>query len=317
MPLAGVILPTHEELSESEPGRYPKWLPPEDLLELATTWGPKDSPWNYELLHAAIGELYESTSISPTFLLGGCARSKIIERKEPYIALADDFYAMVRGSMIHQTLEHSARPGSIAEVKFITHVGDIEVRAIPDLVEPTGIWDWKISDNPPAFYPYKGHKRQVEMNRYVLNHAENWEKGWGDEKHVPDLAFDPRTAEFQHLTLMYLGPKWPKPMTIEKKQEFINPKGKTVEKKLPYVATDEEVEEWMLPLIDIYKLALDAYPHWPKGLENMGVKDTSGSKKIFPFGGGPGWGCSGKPICNLPNCAAKRYPNGLMWNSEK
>lgn len=326
MPLVGVILPTHDELAAHEPGRWPKWLPPEELLELSKTWGPKDSPYNYELLDAAIGDIYESDSISPTYLLNACPRSAIIQRKMPYIALADSFFAMVRGSMVHQTLEQHARPGSLAEVKFHATVEGTEVRAIPDLITPEvggvyGLWDWKVSDNPPMYYPYKSNRRQVELNRYITNRAEKWlhkvEGCHGANCWEPfDIPVNPRTLEFAHLTLMYLGPKGPKPMTIEKKQPFVTPKGKEIMKNQPYVATDSEVEEWLLPLLDIFKIAEEAFPEWPEGLERMSIRDTSGGK-VFPFGGGPTWRCPGAPICNLPACAAKRYPDGLYWDQPK
>lgn len=318
MPLAGVILPTHAELASAEPGRYPKWLPVPELLDEAQTWGPKESPWPYELLVQAFpleddGTTYQSTSISPTFLLNACPRSAIIERNMDYIGLADDFWARVRGSLVHNSLELKARPNSVAEVKFFAEVGGVEVRAIPDLItlDDGGLWDYKFSDNPPMYYPYKSNRRQVELNRYIVNHATNWTYH-GDPI---DLPFNPREFRFHHLTLNYLGPKGPKPMTIEKKQPFITPKGRKTEKNQPYVSTDAEVEEWLEPLLEIFEIATDAFPKWPKGLEKMHILDTDGKSKIYPFGGGADWRCPGKPICNLPACTAKRYPDGLMWES--
>jgi hypothetical protein len=311
MPLAGVVLPTHKEMMNSEPGRYPRWLPPELLLEEAETWGPKDSAWSYEMLKMVFDDIHNSTSVSPTYLLGGCARSKIIERNEDYIVMADDFYVMMKGSLVHNSLELKHRPGSIAEVKFFTTIGGEEFRAIPDLVTPTAVYDYKYTDNPPAYYPYKSNRRQVELNRYVLSNAEKW-----TYKGEPvDLPFDVRTAEYETLTLVYLGPKWPKQMTIEKKQEFTSVKGVKSMKNQPYVAPDEEVESWLLPLVEIFQIAADAYPKWPKGLEKMYTLDTDGKSKVYPFGGHAGWSCPGKPICNLPNCTAKRWPHGLMWES--
>jgi hypothetical protein len=49
-------------------------------------------------------------------------------------------------------------------------------------------------------------------------------------------------------------------------------------------------------------MGLEAYPEWPAGLEDMPG-----------FEGPAGWACPGKPLCSLPNCLAKRYPNGLVW----
>lgn len=309
MPLAGVILPTHQELSESEPGRFPQWLPPDELLEEAKHWSPKESPWNYELLNAMLEGLQERDYISSTFLVSGCGRGHVLERKEPYIALAEDFYAAFRGTQIHLWLEEAARPGSVAEARFFTTINGTEVSCSPDLITAQGIWDYKTTENPPMYYPWKNHKRQVQLNRYIINHAEKWTK-----ENIPfTMPFNPRTTEFEHLTLVYIGPKGPKPMVLEKKQPFINPKGKEIMKNQPFVAPDNEVEEWLMPLLDMYLLALDSYPVWPKGLEDMWIPDTSGNAKVYPFGGAPGWRCPGPPLCHLPGCLGKRYPDGLMW----
>jgi hypothetical protein len=70
-----------------------------------------------------------------------------------------------------------------------------------------------------------------------------------------------------------------------------------------------------VPLVEMFNLALDAFPKWPKGLETMGIPDTSGKKIVYPFGGGQEWRCPGRPYCVLPNCTASRYPHALMWKS--
>jgi hypothetical protein len=76
-----------------------------------------------------------------------------------------------------------------------------------------------------------------------------------------------------------------------------------VKRKMPFVMSDDEVEETLLmPRITAMARALESFPEWPEGAEEV-------------WGGEPGWKCPGPPLCYLPNCLAKRYPNGLVWES--
>lgn len=309
MPLIGLVDPSHNERAQDEPGRLPTWMPVEEVLHHARTGDPKWSPWPYELIRAAVNEHQERDYISSTMLTGGCGRGKVLERKADYVGDVDSMYASLMGTLVHRTLEHSARSNSVAEYRFFTDFEladgrEVVVSCSPDAViyeGETGIWDWKKTDNPPTFgYPWKSHDRQVQYNRYIVNHAKTWHDADGVETTLP---FSPWELVFKHLVLVYLGPKGPKVIEVMKTQEVPSPKtGKPVKRKMPYIWPDAEVEADLMPRLEAMVLALDSYPEWPEGLETMAG-----------FEGPAGWACPGRPWCSLPNCLAKRYPEGLSW----
>ncbi|MEM2973346.1 MAG: hypothetical protein QXS50_04270 [Candidatus Caldarchaeum sp.] len=231
-------------------------------------------------------------------------RSTLLERKEDYIASLDNGYAALRGTMIHRTLEHAARPGSIAEWRFFTTVDGQELSCSPDLITYDTIWDYKTTENPPSFdYMYTGHKLQLQFNRFIFNNAEKWQPN--DPSIDPaTIPLDPHHTKVQHLCIVYLGPKGPKVLETVKSVEITNSSGKKVKVKKPDIWTDNQVLKELRPRLEAWKMAWDAYPNWPDGLEN------------YPgWEGPPDWRCPGPPLCYLPNCLAKRYPNGLVWES--
>ncbi len=316
-PLAGLIDPGHDERAADEPGRLPRWMSVEELLETAENppLGPRWSPWTYELIHAALEEWQERDYISTTMLTGDCLRGKVVERKEEFILSLDDMYKAVRGTQVHRTLEKSARPGSVAEARFFTTVWlpaaheTIALSCSPDLVTRDTLWDYKVSEPPAYQYPRREHTRQVNYNRFIINHAADWFIGLDQE-----MPFDPRTWRCEHLALVYLGEKWPKVIECTKKQPVTFKSGKEGTRAMPYVWTDEEVLEGegdeqregdgLLRRLEGMVLALKAYPEWPAGLEE------------YPdFAGPPSWACPGPPRCWLPRCMARRFPNGFVWES--
>lgn len=302
MPLIGIQDPSHDELASNEPGRYPNWFTVEEVLSRSLRSDPKWSPWPYELLHGILDEYQERDYISVTMLTGGCPRSAVLERKEDFILPISSLYSAYRGTLFHSMLEQHARPGSIAEARFHTTVSGLPLSCSPDLVDPQSILDWKMTENPPTFgYPWKKHTQQVQFNRFVLSHAERWEKR-GKKLELP---FDVRNAEYKYLVLVYLGPKGPKPIMCQKSQEVRTPNNKIVKRKMPYVWSNEEVLKELEPRLRAMSMALEAYPRWPTGLENE------------PGWEGPtDWHCPGPPLCYLPNCLAKRFPNGLIWEKQ-
>lgn len=308
MPMVGVVDPSHDERAAQEEGRLPVWAPVDQVLEAAMTGNPKWSPWPYELIKAATEEHQERDYISTTMLTGGCGRGKVLERRADYVGDIDSMYASLMGTLLHRTLEYESRPNAVAEWRFFTDIEvggrTIEVSCSPDVVvyeDEPGIWDWKKTENPPTFgYAWKNHDRQLQYNRYIVNNAKHWTDQNGDEVAAP---FDPWSVVFRHLAVVYLGPKGPKVIEITKTQEVPTPRGdKTVRRKAPFIWDDEAVLDDLMPRLKGTLIALDAYPEWPDGLNE------------FPgFEGPAGWACPGRPWCSLPNCLAKRYPNGLIW----
>jgi hypothetical protein len=310
VPLIGLVDPSHEERAQDEPGRRPRWMRTEEVLDRALTGNPKWSPFPFELIQAALAEWQERDYVSSTMLTGGCGRGKVLERKVDFISTVDDMYASLMGTLLHRTLEYESRPNAVAEYRFFTtiEVGGkkVEVSCSPDVLiyenEP-GIWDWKKTENPPTFgYPWKSHTRQLQFNRYIVNHAERWVDAEGNDVTLP---FSPWDLAFEHLAVVYLGPKGPKVIECMKTKEVKTPNDRVIKRKMPDVWDDEEVLKELMPRLTAMVRALDAYPEWPFAED----EDPPG------FEGPAGWTCPGKPWCSLPNCLAKRYPNGLKWVS--
>jgi hypothetical protein len=294
MPLVGIIDPSHEERALDEPGRYPRWLTTEAMLTKSAEADPKWSPWPYEMLKSAVDAYQERDYISVTMLTGGCARGKVLERREDFLLNVDVLYASLRGTQLHRTLEDATRPGALAEWRFFTSVlhtpayPAVELSCSPDLLvydgPHPGIADWKVTENPPTFgYPWKSHTRQLQYNAYVVRHAERWLDEYGDPG---DLPFDNRAWNASTLYIVYLGPKGPKVIECQTTRETTAPNGNRVKRKMPDVWDDEQVEADMVPRLRGMVRALESYPEWPDGLE-----DAPG------FEGPPGWACPGPPLC--------------------
>lgn len=296
MPVAGVSDPSHKERKTDEPGRLPNWFTPDQLLHRAAGAEPGWGPWSYELLAAALAHIQErGDNISTTALTSACPRSTVLERKESYIADLDNLWRAFRGTLIHRTLELSARPGAVAETRFFAELPNGgELSCSPDLIEGFTMWDYKNTKQNPSYnYPYRSHTTQLQVNRWVVNNATRWEK---DDKPF-DIPFNPRELNFRHLVVMYLDIDGPKPLETPYRKVTL-PDGKFVRE--PYIWSDDEVLEWVTPRYDALRSALDAYPEWPDGVEEV-------------WGGEPGYTCPGPPLCKLPNCLAKRFPHGLVW----
>lgn len=308
MPLIGLIDPTHNERKLDRPGRLPNWYPRDQLLEHFETASPKYSPWTYELVHAALSQWQDRDYISTTMLVGGCARSKVLERTEDFIGDLDELWPAFKGTQVHRTLEFSHRPGALSEARFFTTLyvpgfGDVEVSCSPDLLtqNPNAVVDYKAPTDdrsiPSYGYPWPSQVEQLQFNRYIVNHAEKWEIPIDQE-----LTFDPRTLQFENLYIVYIGQRGPKVIECTKSVDIEFKNGNTGKRKVPDVWDDGQVENMLMPRLTAMLWALESYPEWPMGLEEQPG-----------FEGRPGWACPGRPWCKLPSCLAKRYPDGLRW----
>lgn len=309
MPIIGYIDPRHKAQEAGLDGLAPPWLEADDLLQQARFWTPKESVWTYELIATALAESQDRDYISTTMLVGGCPRSKVLERKEPYISSLQGSQAALWGTLIHRTLEQQHRPGAVAEARFFTELEGLTLSCSPDLITQDGQQhDYKFVETVPPFqYPWRNHTLQVMYNAFIVRNHDRVEYREGHRRNlVPDIT---------SCTLVYLPPRGtPKPITLEKMQPFVTPQGKTIMKKQPYVWTDDEVleghdsshpnEPGLVERLVAMRQALDEYPKL--------------SPEVAKVWGGPNldWRCPGKPWCSLPNCLAKRWPNGLVWKNE-
>lgn len=314
MPLIGVVDPSYVVTKNDDYTYRPTWYTIDEVLQHSAEANPKWSPYTYELLMGFLAEYQERDYISTTMVSGGCPRGAVLERKEDHIATIDSFYPAFMGTMIHAILEKYARPNSMAEYRFHAEVDGVPFSCSPDLITPEGrMWDYKRTENLPAYGDmWDSHSRQLQFNRFVVNNATRVTRN-GEE--VTEFPFDYRTMKFTELSIVYLGPKKPKIITDEIRIPYRRKDGEWAQNKrrIPRILEDEQilgtkeegtkfdrVDYSLRKRVHAMQTALDSYPKWPSGLENYWI-------------GPAGWECPGPPHCYFPNCLAKRYPNGLMW----
>ncbi len=157
--------------------------------------------------------------------------------------------------------------------------------------------------------PWANHAEQVQFNAFIVRNATGFTRAGREgvnEKQWNVLPFDPRKDVTKELALVYLGPKFPKVLMVERTTDYFDfVKGKEVRGKQPYIMSDEDVLKVLEPRVAMFKKALEVYPEWPEGAEEL-------------WGGEPGYTCPGTPLCKLPNCLAKRWSDDpkkrrLVW----
>lgn len=313
MPLIGVIDPSHEKAQKDfgKPGVLPAWVELSEALD-AVRSSVKWAPWTYELLHAMFAEHQERDYISSSMLTSACPRAEVIKRSVEYVSDLTDLYIPFRGTMVHRTMEYHAAEDSIAEARFWTTVDGVEISCSPDLLRPDALFDYKVTEVPPMYdYPYVHHKEQVEFNAFICRHAERWQLPAGRDF----MPFDPRENQAKHVVLVYMGPKFVKVLEVEKTEEMFDGKtGKFKKAKVPFVWPDKLVLKELRPRLHTLELGLQAYPDWPAPWTDPETKKTYTFESVW--GGEPGWGCPGPPLCNLPKCLARRYPHRLTWEKK-
>lgn len=294
MPLIGVIDPSHSEGRRVfKYGQMPPWISLKEALARAED--AKYSPFTWELLNALFAEHQERGDlISASALVTACPRSEILARRTDYVANLRDLYVPFRGTMVHRTMELYQHPDAIAEVRFGTTLRGIEVSCAPDLLSRTRLTDYKVTEQPPYSYPWVEHKEQVEFNAFVTRNAE-WFQRPTDVAPQPQtraastLPFDPTQHPVTEVVLCYLGPKFPKTLRVESKGE-------------PIIWDDDVIDKEFGPRAEMFARALEAFPEWPTGAEEL-------------WSGPADWSCPGPPLCYF-NCLAKRWPEGLVWDAE-
>lgn len=294
MSLIGVVDPSHRVSRTRVVGTVPPWVSLDRALELSME-DPKWSPWPWELLNALFSEYQDrGDNITSSSLVSHCPRAQVLARREDYVEELRALYIPFRGTMVHRTLEAYAHAEAIAEHRFYTKVGGIEVSCAPDHFTRTVLSDYKVTENPPMYsYPWADHSEQVQFNAFIVRNATAFSPPgtWAKSKKWDNLPFDPRNIIFDRLQLVYLGPKWPKVLSVEK----------TVDgKKQPDIWDDKFAARLIGSRAAKFQQALESYPEWPEGLE-------------LSWGGNPGWECPGSPLCEIPGCLAKRYPGRLVW----
>ena len=229
----------------------------------------RDNPrFPYELLSAMLKEVQDrGKRISATTVLSGkCLRSEVLKRTRPYTDDPAKLYASFRGTMFHGRLETNAHPEAVAEARFHKHLDGLGwFSGSPDLVDPVRgyLYDYKFTGENPKFdYPWKDHREQVQINRWLVDTC--------DYVELPDrsvypltetgalavgMGFDPdaadldakrfRPVDWQGLVVVYMDDNGPKPIPCTISID-IPQKGdptKTKKARVADIWPDERVEE--------------------------------------------------------------------------
>jgi hypothetical protein len=309
--------PSNYERKHDKAGRMPNWFTLEEVQLYSQNPNPKWSAWTFEMVMAALGEHQErGDRISTTTLTSACPRAEVLKRKVDYIGALDEMYAPLRGTMVHRTLERYHRPGGIPEGWFMTLVDGIEISCSPDLLTTDAVFDYKVPTDVtgvPMWDPFRHQTEQLMVNAFIARHMTAW-KVLVDGVKVDNgpLPFDPRVETADKAVIVYLGPKGPKTIMVQRSVEVMTSSGKTMKRKRPLIWDDDEALTFLRPRLHVMRNALDAFPDWP---EPWVDPDTGKEWLAEHLWGGPAsWDCPGWPVCRIPGCLAKRWPYSMTWD---
>lgn len=300
MPMIGVVDPSGKD-AIPEIGQLPNWYTPEMLLNRLAGNELEESHWTYEMANAALlGVQDRGDMISTTMLTTGCVRGEILKRKEEYVGDLNELWAALRGTLMHRTLELSALPGTINEVRFFTTVDGIEISGQPDQLTPKALIDYKVpadQSSIPMQYLYKNQTEQLMINAYICRHAERWTPD-------DDLPFDPREELPESVGIVFIGPKRPKVMVYKRSETVIGANGKEKKVRVPTIWGDDEVLSVVRPRLHLIQSALESYPEMPEPWTDPDTDQTYSIQDLW--GGDDTWACPGWPACKYTTCLAKR-----------
>lgn len=292
MPLVGVVDPSHREMARDTMGRLPNWLPLDEAL--AASADPKWAPWTQVMLRAMFDQHQERDYISTSTLVSHCPRAEVIKRTMDYVDDLASMYVPFRGTAVHALMESYAGPEDIAEARFWTEVDGVEISCSPDIITASGqLLDYKFTENPPMYNsPYRNHTEQVQVNAFIVRNRTRHSLAPLEGRDVPDIT---------ELGLVYMGPKAPKVLRVEATETIVR-NGKLVKAKVPSVWDDDQVLDLIRPRIETFMEVLEHGNVSPQATKLWGGDTTLR--------------CPGAPLCLLPFCIAKRYPDRLIWERE-
>jgi hypothetical protein len=237
----------------------------EDCLNCAAT---RENPchFTYELLASMFEQQQDRPldMVSTTMLTTKCLRSEYLQRTEPFSEDPEKLWAAFRGTMYHGQLEYKAHPSSIAEARFKVELEGLGLlTGSPDLVDVVnGVqFDYKTNkENPKFAYPWGNHVEQLNVNRWLVDHATEVE--WSGDTY--DLT-DPEVrayfvpAEWTALVVVYMDDRGPKPLPCMKtiKVPKANPDDGLKSKRVPHIWSDEYAEEWIRTKYGDIRQAID------------------------------------------------------------
>lgn len=190
--------------------------------------------------------------ISTTALTGKCDRQLYLTRMEDYSEDPEKLWAPFRGTMIHSHLEAHAAPGTIEEPRYHVHLDGLgDLSGSPDVLDVRMgvLYDYKRTKEVPRFnYPWKDHVNQMNVNRWLVDHADYVEyrgKQW-DLRLSRENRARFRPTVWNDLVVVYIDDKGPKPLSCTKSVQVPKKDGKgTKAARVLDLWSDEEAEAWI------------------------------------------------------------------------
>lgn len=245
---------------------------PQEALDHAAA--RRGGPFTYELLAAMLGTVQDrGDRISTTTLTGKCLRSEHLKRKQPYTEDPQKLYASFRGTMFHGQLEKYAHPDAIAEARFHVDLPEGHLSGSPDLLDvKTGtLYDYKFCKEVPRWeYAWKDHIAQMNVNRWLVDHAETveWNGGTFDMSDPKNQARF-RPVDWQGLIVVYMDDKGSKPILITRSEDAPTKAGGTKKVRVADLWDDERTERYIRDNYAAAQAALEGntLPDIPEGYE--------------------------------------------------
>lgn len=265
MPLAGIVCTCNREFPTNEA-----------VLDHLSNRGT-GCDMTYELAASILATLQNREDrISTTTLTAKCLRSTSLQRHFPYTESLAGRWASFRGTMYHGQLEVYSHPASIAEARYHMELPGLgPFSGSPDLVDPKQgvLYDYKTNkENPRYDYPWKDHVEQVNVNRWLVDHATSVE--WQGDTYDLSNPLHRRTFvpdSWHSLVLVYIDDRGAKPLTCTRSEKVKCQNGNYRNARVPDIWTDATVEELVHRKYAAAKEALSiesrAIPPVPPGFE--------------------------------------------------
>lgn len=197
--------------------------------------------------------------LSVTRLLG-CTRQTWIQQHTPPPVNPAAEYAAWYGTTIHKELEKYKPPGSIAEQRFWANTPYGWLSGSPDLIYPDGeLVDFKTTEpeKVPPFNPYRGHTEQLQIYRWLVEHAEG--VGSSPEKLQPAPQ-----VEISSLAIIYLTRRDAKKVTVTRSAQVPKANGDgTKSARVPDIWSDDRVQALIAERAE--QVTADQMPELPEG----------------------------------------------------
>lgn len=254
----------------------------EDCLSCAAT---RENPchFTYELLASMFAQQQDRDYISTTVLTGKCLRQTFLERNTDFAQDPEKLYPSFRGTMYHGQLEAFAHPDAVEEPRYHVYLEDLGwLSGSPDLLDTAKgkLYDYKTSKEVPKYgYPWSNHGDQMNVNRWLVDHAEyvTWRgeeyelrpnadtmKSLSPEDQAEYLdgilanrnKFIPK--EWTELILVYMDNETAKPLPVTKSVQVPKKSGDgTKAQRVPDIWDDDFAENWIRTRYAAAKAALE------------------------------------------------------------